>query len=98
VKTHTAIKNLDTENQIVFECIDGYKPMMPLQKFFSVKSFLAVTDAPKVNYGQKIIKDGNEMKRLLVYQAFLQKKLILNVHPIKIHLVPFNDENIAFLF
>jgi hypothetical protein len=38
--------------QIVFECIDGYKPMMPLQN--SVKSFLAVrdTDAPKVNYGQ----------------------------------------------
>jgi hypothetical protein len=51
-------------------------------KFLSVKSFLAVrdTDAPKVNYGQKIIKDGNEMKAApfyLVYQG-LQKKLILN--------------------
>jgi hypothetical protein len=56
IETHTAIKNLDAEKyQIVFECIDGYKPMMPLQKF-SVKSFLAVrdTDAPEGNYGQKI--------------------------------------------
>jgi hypothetical protein len=42
LETHTAIKNLDAEKyQIVFECIDGYKPMMPLQNF-SVKSFLAV--------------------------------------------------------
>jgi hypothetical protein len=32
---HTAIKNLDAEKyQIVFECIDGYKPMMPLQNSF----------------------------------------------------------------
>jgi hypothetical protein len=45
LETHTAIKNLDAEKyQIVFECIDGYKPMMPLQKFLSVKSFLAVRD------------------------------------------------------
>jgi hypothetical protein len=57
---NTAIKNLDAEKyQIVFECIDGYKPMMPL-KILSVKSFLAVrdTDAPKVNYGQKSLKTG----------------------------------------
>jgi hypothetical protein len=32
---NTAIKNLDAEKyQIVFECIDGYKPMMPLQNSF----------------------------------------------------------------
>jgi hypothetical protein len=57
--------------------------MMPLQKFLSVKSFLAVrdTDAPKGELWSKIIKDGNEMKAApfyLVYKAFLQKKLILN--------------------
>jgi hypothetical protein len=29
LETHTAIKNLDAEKyQIVFECIDGYKPMI----------------------------------------------------------------------
>jgi hypothetical protein len=52
METHTAIKNLDAEKyQIVFECIDGYKPMMPLQKFLSVKSFLAVRDTDaKGNY------------------------------------------------
>jgi HSP20 family molecular chaperone IbpA len=98
LETHTAIKNLDTEKyQIVFECIDGYKPMMPLQKFFSVKSFLAVTDAPKVNYGQKIIKDGNEMLLLLVLPGVSAKETDLECTPDKIHLVP-NDENIAFLF
>jgi hypothetical protein len=38
LETHTAIKNLDTEKyQIVFECIDGYKPMM-FQNFLSAHS------------------------------------------------------------
>jgi hypothetical protein len=48
-------------------------------KFLSVKSFLAVrdTDAPPGNYGQKIIKDGNEMKAApfyLVYQGISAKE------------------------
>jgi hypothetical protein len=47
-------------------------------KILSVKSFLAVnTDAPKGNYGQKIIKDGNEMKAApfyLVYQGVSAKE------------------------
>jgi hypothetical protein len=30
--------------QIIFECEDGYKPMMPLEKFLSAKSFLAISD------------------------------------------------------
>jgi hypothetical protein len=57
IETHTAIKNLDAEKyQIVFECIDGYKPMMPLQNS-SVKSFLAVRDwMHQRNYGQKSLK------------------------------------------
>lgn len=105
LETHTAIKNLDAEKyQIVFECIDGYKPMMPLQKFLSVKSFLAVrdTDAPKGELWSKIIKDGNEMKAApfyLVYQDVSAKETDLEwpYNLIKIHLVP-NDENIAFLF
>jgi hypothetical protein len=46
-------------------------------KFLSVKSFLAVRDMDqKVNYGQKIIKDGNEMKAApfyLVYQCFCKE-------------------------
>jgi hypothetical protein len=49
IETHTAIKNLDAEKyQIVFECIDGYKPMMPLQNSFRSNHFLpSGTDAPK---------------------------------------------------
>jgi hypothetical protein len=78
LETHTAIKNLDAEKyQIVFECIDGYKPMMPLQNSFRSNHFLpSGTDAPKGNYGQ-IIKDGNEMKAApfyLVYQGVSAKE------------------------
>jgi hypothetical protein len=54
----------------------------------------------KVNYGQKIIKDGNEMKAApfyLVYQCFCKETDLEWLQPDKIHLVP-NDENIAFLF
>jgi hypothetical protein len=65
IETHTAIKNLDAEKyQIVFECIDGYKPMMPLQNSFRSNHFLpSGTDAPKGELS-KIIKDGNEKAAL----------------------------------
>jgi hypothetical protein len=54
LETHTAIKNLDAEKyQIVFECIDGYKPMMPLQNFFRSNHFLpSGYGCTKGNYGQ----------------------------------------------
>jgi hypothetical protein len=83
IETHTAIKNLDAEKyQIVFECIDGYKPMMPLQNFLSVNHFLpSGTRMHQRGIMVKIIKDGNEMKAApfyLVYQGVSAKKLILN--------------------
>ncbi|WP_264563725.1 c-type cytochrome [Flavobacterium sp. N3904] len=48
---------------IVFECIDGYKPEMPLELFLNAKSYLAFkdVDAPKGSNWEKIIKNGNEM-------------------------------------
>jgi hypothetical protein len=100
METHTAIKNLDTEKyQIVFECIDGYKPMMPLQiSFGQIISCRQDTDAPKVNYGQKSSKtERNEAPFYLVYQGVSAKETDLEwpYNLIK-HLVP-NDE-IAFLF
>jgi hypothetical protein len=80
LETYTISKTQADKYQIVFECIDGYKPMMPLQKFLSVKSFLAVRDMDaKGELWSKIIKDGNRKQLLyLVYQGFLQKTLILN--------------------
>jgi cytochrome c2 len=104
LETYTTIQNLEADKyQIVFECEDGYKPMMPLQKFLSVKSFLAVrdTDAPKGKLWSKIIKDGHEMKAApfyLVYQGVSTKDTDLKwpYNLIKIHLVP-NSQNIALL-
>lgn len=64
LNTYPAIRDLDaTKYQIVFECEDGYKPVMPLQQFLSKKSYLSVSDvdAPKGELWSKIIKDGHEM-------------------------------------
>jgi hypothetical protein len=51
----TKIKKLQTDKyQIIFECEDGYKPMMPLQKFLSAKSFLAISDVDEGELWSKI--------------------------------------------
>lgn len=73
--TYTTIKKLNPEKyQIVFECEDGYKPMMPLQKIMDSKAYVAVSDidAPKGQLWSEIIKDGHEMKAApfyLIYEA-----------------------------
>lgn len=105
LNTYTAIKNIDIyKYQIVFECEDGYKPMMSLQQFVSEKSFLAVSDvdAPQGQLWSKISKDGHEMNAApfyLVYQGVSTKDTDLKwpYNLIKIHLVP-NSQNIALLF
>jgi cytochrome c2 len=102
--TYPKIKQLQTNKyQIVFECEDGYRPMMPLLKFLSVESFLAVSDAdaPKGKLWSKIIKDGREMKAApfyLVYQGVSPKDTDFKwpYNLIKIHLVP-TSENILLL-
>jgi cytochrome c2 len=49
--------------KIVFECEDGYKPEMPLSKFLSVNSYLAISDsdAPDGRTWEQLTKNGNEM-------------------------------------
>lgn len=75
LSSYTAIKTIDPKNyQIVFECEDGYKPMMPLQKIMDSKAYVAVSDidAPKGQLWSEIIKDGHEMKAApfyLIYEA-----------------------------
>lgn len=103
--TYSKIKQLQTDKyQIVFECEDGYRPMMPLKKFLSAESFLAVSDldAPKGESWSKIIKDGREMKAApfyLIYQGVSPKdtdyKWPYNL--IKIHLVP-TIENVLLIY
>ncbi|EIA09592.1 c-type cytochrome [Flavobacterium frigoris] len=104
LETHSKIKQLQIDKyQIVFECEDGYKPMMPLRKILSAKSFLAVSDldAPKGESWSKIIKDGREMKAApfyLIYQGVSPKDTDFKwpYNLIKVHLVP-SVENVSLL-
>ena len=75
LKNEIVLTKLDIKNTlIVFECIDGYKPEMPLELFLNAKPYLAFkdVDAPKGSNWEKIIKNGNEMNAdpfYLVYES-----------------------------
>lgn len=102
--TYSKIKQLQTDKyQIVFECEDGYKPMMPLQKIVLARSFLAISDldAPEGKLWSKIIKDGREMKAApfyLIYEGIspTDSDFKWPYNLIKIHLVP-TIENISLI-
>lgn len=104
LELYSKIKELQTDQyRIVFECEDGYKPIMPLEKFLSAKSFLAISDvdAPKGKSWSKIMKDGREMKAApfyLVYQGVSPKDTNFKwpYNLIKIHFVP-NTQNTSLL-
>jgi cytochrome c2 len=73
LNSYPKIKGLDAASyQIVFECEDGYKPVMPLGQFLSKKAFIAISDidAPKGQLWSKIIKDGHEMKAAPFYLVY----------------------------
>lgn len=105
LEKYTSLKKIDVKNyQIIFECEDGYKPMMELQKFIMVKSYLAISDidAPKGKLWSPIVKDGQQMQAApfyLIYPVVSSKytdyKWPYNL--IKIHLVK-NDHNVALLY
>jgi len=98
LKNEMDLSKIDIKNTlIVFECIDGYKPEMPLELFLRTKSFLAFkdVDAPKGSNWEKILKNGNEMNAdpfYLVYTSVPtdneEYKWPYNV--IKFHLEPKN--------
>ncbi len=92
------------ETKIVFECEDGYKPEMPLNKLLSSDSYLAISDvdASKGSDWERIYKDGHEMKAApfyIVYKGVSLKdgsyKWPYNV--VKLHFVPANN-NIELIF
>ena len=73
LNSYPKIKGFDTTNyQIVFECEDGYKPVMSLGKFLSKKAFIAISDidAPKGKLWSEISKDGHEMKAAPFYLVY----------------------------
>ncbi len=95
-------KLVAADTKVVFECEDGYKPEMPLEKLLSAKAFLAVSDvdAPKGREWEQILKDGNEMKAepfYVVYEGVSPKngdyKWPYNL--VKIHFAPLHENDAA---
>ena len=103
LEKYSSLKNLNpAELKVVFECEDGYKPEMSLEKLLSAKAFLAVSDAdaPKGREWEQIFKDGHEMKAepfYVVYEGVSPKdgayKWPYNL--VKIHFAPLNEDEFA---
>ncbi|WP_310559299.1 c-type cytochrome [Flavobacterium sp.] len=102
IKNEIDLTKLDPKNtKIVFECIDGYKPEMPLELFLNANPYLAFQDldAPKGNKWEPIVKDGNEMNAApfyIVYTSVSEKdtryKWPYNL--VKIYLEPLNKSTL----
>jgi cytochrome c2 len=100
LEKHSNIKSLKiADYRMVFECEDGYKPEMSLEKLVNANAFLAISDvdAPKGRDWEQIIKDGHEMKAAPFYVVYT------NVNPkdgsykwpynlVKMHLEPLNAD------
>lgn len=102
IQNEIDLTKIDPKNtKIVFECIDGYKPEMPLELFLNAKPFLAFqdVDAPKGSKWEPIVKDGNEMNAepfYIVYPSDSEKdsryKWPYNL--VKIYLEPLNKSTL----
>jgi cytochrome c2 len=100
LKKYSSIKSLKiADYKMVFECEDGYKPEMSLEKLINANAFLAISDvdAPKGRDWEQIIKEGHEMKAAPFYVVYT------NVNPrdgsykwpynlVKMHLEPLNAD------
>ena len=102
IKNQIDLTKIDPKNtKIVFECIDGYKPEMPLEQFINANPYLAFQDveAPEGSNWEKIIKNGNEMSAApfyIVYTSVPEKdsqyKWPYNL--VRIYLAPLNESTI----
>ena len=98
IKNEIDLTKIDSKNtKIIFECIDGYKPEMPLELFLNANPYLAFQDldAPKGSNWEPIVKNGNEMNAApfyIVYTSVSEKdtryKWPYNL--VKIYLEPLN--------
>jgi cytochrome c2 len=98
IKNEIDLSKIDINNtKIVFECIDGYKPEMPLDLFLKATPYLAFedADAPNGKKWEAIIKNGNESNAApfyIVYTSVSEKdsryKWPYNL--VKMHLEPMN--------
>ncbi|MBA4851841.1 cytochrome c family protein [Emticicia sp. BO119] len=101
----SAKKQNPAETKVVFECEDGYKPEMPLEKLLSSKAYLAVSDvdAPKDKEWALVKKsNGEEIKMepfYVVYEGVsptdVDYKWPYNL--VKIHLAPLHENDAALV-
>jgi cytochrome c2 len=97
----SSVKNLNAaDTKVVFECEDGYKPEMPLEKLLSAKAFLAISDvdAPKGHDWEQLLKNGQDVKMepfYVVYEGVSPKdgdyKWPYNL--VKIHFAPLHEND-----
>lgn len=102
IQNEIDLTKIDPKNtKIVFECVDGYKPEMPLELFLNANPYLAFEDmdAPRGAKWEPIIKDGNEMSAepfYIVYPSVSEKdsryKWPYNL--VKIYLEPLNKSTL----
>lgn len=98
IQNEIDLTKIDQKNtKIVFECVDGYKPEMPLDFFLKANPYLAFEDfdAPKGTKWEPILKDGNEMNAepfYIVYPSVSEKDMRYKwpYNLVKIYLEPLN--------
>lgn len=102
ISSQIDLSKVDTKStKIVFECIDGYKPEMPLTLFLASKPYLAYKDVDaKGTDWEPITKNGNKMDAAPFYLVYTdapaeddQYKWPYNL--IKIHLEPIDKTKAA---
>lgn len=102
IQNEIDLTKIDPKNtKIVFECVDGYKPEMPLELFLNANPYLAYqdVDAPKGSNWETILKDGNEMNAepfYIVYTSVSGKDSLYKwpYNLVKIYLEPLNKSTI----
>lgn len=103
LEKHSSMKRMNVADlKVVFECEDGYKPEMSLEKLLSAKAYLAVSDAdaPKGREWEQIFKDGHEMKAepfYVVYEGVSAEDISYKwpYNLVKIHLAPIHENDAA---
>jgi len=103
LEKYSLIKRMNAADlKVVFECEDGYKPEMPLEKLLSAKAYLAVSDAdaPKGRAWEILKKNGQETKMepfYVVYEGIsgddISYKWPYNL--VKIHFAPLHENDAA---
>lgn len=102
IATQIDLSKIDPKStKIVFECMDGYKPEMPLALFLASKPYLAFKDVDaKGTDWEPILKNGNKMDAAPFYLVYTDAsaeddhyKWPYNL--IKIHLEPIDKSKTA---